>query len=33
MTVILIVLAFVGLCMLGAAAGTDSRFDRPGRQF
>jgi hypothetical protein len=32
MTAISIVLAFVVICVLGAAFGTDSRFDRPGRQ-
>jgi len=29
----LFLIAFVGLCVLAAAKGTDSRFDRPGRQF
>jgi hypothetical protein len=32
MTLILAFLLFVGLCVAGAAYGTDSRFDRPGRQ-
>ena len=32
MTVIAILLAIVALCVLAAAYGTDSRFDRPGRQ-
>jgi len=33
MTVIAIFIAIVALCVLAAAFGTDSRFDRPGRQF
>jgi len=33
MTVIAIFVAIVALCVLGAASGSDSRFDRPGRQF
>ena len=33
MTLIAIIIAFVALCVLAAATGTDSRFDRPGRQF
>ena len=32
MTAIAIVLAFLGLCVLSAFYGADSRFDRPGRQ-
>jgi TRAP-type C4-dicarboxylate transport system permease small subunit len=33
MTLIIAFVLFVALCFLGAAYGTDSRFDRPGRQF
>jgi hypothetical protein len=32
MTAIAIILAFVALCALATRFGTDSRFDRPGRQ-
>jgi hypothetical protein len=32
MTAIVIVLAFLGLCVLAVRHGADSRFDRPGRQ-
>jgi hypothetical protein len=32
MTLIVALVVFVGICLLGAAYGTDSRFDRPGRQ-
>ena len=32
MTLIAIVVAFVGICVLSAFYGADSRFDRPGRQ-
>jgi hypothetical protein len=32
MTAIAIFLAFVGVCVLAAFYGRDSRFDRPGRQ-
>jgi hypothetical protein len=32
MTAALILLAFLGLCVLAARSGADSRFDRPGRQ-
>jgi len=32
MTLIAILIAFVALCLLAAHSGTDSRFDRPGRQ-
>ena len=32
MTAIVIILAFLGLCVLAARYGADSRFDRPGRQ-
>lgn len=32
MTLIAIVIAFVGVCVLSAFYGADSRFDRPGRQ-
>jgi hypothetical protein len=32
MTALLIVVAFVALCVLAAFNGSDSRFDRPGRQ-
>jgi hypothetical protein len=33
MTAIAILLVFVGVCVLAACFGVDSRFDRPGRQF
>lgn len=33
MTAIAILAAFVGLCVLAAYYGVDSRHDRPGRQF
>ena len=32
MTLIAIIIAFVGVCVLAAFYGADSRFDRPGRQ-
>jgi hypothetical protein len=32
MTAIVIVLLFLGVCVLSAFHGADSRFDRPGRQ-
>jgi hypothetical protein len=32
MTGIVILLAFIGVCVLAAFYGKDSRFDRPGRQ-
>jgi hypothetical protein len=32
MTSILVLLVIIGLCVLGARYGADSRFDRPGRQ-
>jgi hypothetical protein len=32
MTAVLILLAFVAVCVLAAFQGVDSRFDRPGRQ-
>ena len=32
MTLIAVLIAFVAICVLGAVFGTDSRFDRPGRQ-
>ena len=32
MTAIVIILAVIGLCVLAARSGADSRFDRPGRQ-
>ena len=32
MTLIAILIAFVGVCVLSAYYGADSRFDRPGRQ-
>jgi hypothetical protein len=32
MTLVLALVFFVGLCVLAAAYGADSRFDRPGRQ-
>jgi hypothetical protein len=32
MTLIAILLAIVGVCVLAAFYGQDSRFDRPGRQ-
>jgi hypothetical protein len=32
MTALVILLGFVALCVLAASFGTDSRFDRPGRQ-
>jgi hypothetical protein len=32
MTAITIILAFVAVCALAARFGSDSRFDRPGRQ-
>jgi hypothetical protein len=32
MTVFAIVILFVGVCVLAAFQGADSRFDRPGRQ-
>jgi hypothetical protein len=33
MTLFLVLAAIVVVCVLGACYGTDSRFDRPGRQF
>jgi len=33
MTAIAFLIVFVALCVLGARYGTDSRFDRPGRDF
>ena len=32
MTAILFLIVFIGLCVLAARYGADSRFDRPGRQ-
>jgi hypothetical protein len=32
MTALAILIAFIGLCVLAASQGRDSRFDRPGRQ-
>jgi len=32
MTAITILLVLVAICVLGAVYGSDSRFDRPGRQ-
>ncbi len=32
MTALTIVLVLVAICVLGAVSGSDSRFDRPGRQ-
>ena len=32
MTAIVFLLVFIGVCVLGARYGADSRFDRPGRQ-
>jgi hypothetical protein len=32
MTALLIVLGLIALCVLAASHGSDSRFDRPGRQ-
>ena len=32
MTAIVILLVALGVCVLGAVHGADSRFDRPGRQ-
>jgi len=32
MAAIVILLAFVAVCVLAACFGADSRFDRPGRQ-
>jgi hypothetical protein len=32
MTALAILIVFVGVCVLAAFQGTDSRFDRPGRQ-
>jgi hypothetical protein len=32
MTAFAILVAFVAICALGAVYGSDSRFDRPGRQ-
>jgi hypothetical protein len=32
MTAVLILIAFVAVCVLAAFQGADSRFDRPGRQ-
>lgn len=32
MTLLAILIALVAVCVLGAVYGTDSRFDRPGRQ-
>jgi len=32
MTALLIVLGLIALCVLAACNGSDSRFDRPGRQ-
>ncbi len=32
MTAIALLIGFIVICALGAAFGTDSRFDRPGRQ-
>jgi hypothetical protein len=33
MTLFAILIAVVAVCVLSACFGTDSRFDRPGRQF
>jgi hypothetical protein len=33
MVAFLVLIAVIGICVLGAAFGTDSRYDRPGRQF
>jgi hypothetical protein len=33
MTAVVILIAFVAVCVLAAFQGADSRFDRPGRQF
>jgi hypothetical protein len=33
MVAFFIFLAVIAVCVLAAAFGTDSRFDRPGRQF
>lgn len=33
MILIAVLIAFVGLCILAVTRGSDSRFDRPGRQF
>jgi hypothetical protein len=33
MTALLILIAIVAVLALGAAFGTDSRYDRPGRQY
>jgi hypothetical protein len=33
MVAFLILIVVIAVCGLGAAYGTDSRFDRPGRQF
>jgi hypothetical protein len=32
MVAIAFLIAFLGICVLGAVYGVDSRFDRPGRQ-
>ena len=32
MTAVVILFAFVAICVLAAFQGADSRFDRPGRQ-
>jgi hypothetical protein len=32
MTALAILLALIAICVLGAFYGSDSRFDRPGRQ-
>jgi hypothetical protein len=32
MSAVALLIAFVAVCVLGAVFGTDSRFDRPGRQ-
>jgi len=33
MAIFLILIGLVAVCVLGAAFGADSRYDRPGRQF
>jgi hypothetical protein len=33
MTALLVLLVILAVCVLAARYGTDSRFDRPGRQF
>jgi hypothetical protein len=32
MTAIAFLIVFIGICVLAATHGSDSRFDRPGRQ-